>query len=100
MRDRFAAESFAVLLAPFAPHLAEELWASLGTPPSVIDARWPDFDPALTVEDTVEIAVQVNGKMRGTVHGAARDAAEEAVQAAALANERIAAHVAGSSSAR
>ena len=66
----------------------------LGNTPSVIDARWPVFDPALCVEDSVEVAVQVNGKMRGTVT-VARDAAEDAVQAAALANEKIAAHVAG-----
>jgi leucyl-tRNA synthetase len=94
VRDRFAAESFAVLLSPLAPHLAEEIWEALGHPPSVIDARWPAFDPAFTVEDEVEIAVQVNGKMRGTVT-VPRGSAEETVRDAALANERIAAHLAG-----
>jgi leucyl-tRNA synthetase len=94
VRDRFAAESFAVMLSPFAPHLAEEAWSLLGNRPSVIDARWPVFDPELCVEDSVEVAVQVNGKMRGTV-AVGRDTEQEAVQAAVLANERIAAHLAG-----
>ena len=67
VRDRFAAESFAVMLSPLAPHLAEEAWSLLGRPPSVIDAPWPVFDPRLCLEETVEVAVQVNGKMRGTV---------------------------------
>jgi len=66
----------------------------LGHKPSVIDARWPVFDPLLCVEDSVEVAVQVNGKMRGTVT-VARDTAEDDVKAAVLANEKIAAHVAG-----
>jgi leucyl-tRNA synthetase len=94
VRDRFAAESFVVLLSPLAPHLAEEAWSMLGHQPSVIDARWPVFDPALCVEDTVEVAVQVNGKMRGTVT-VARDVPEDVVKAAVLANEKIAAHAAG-----
>jgi leucyl-tRNA synthetase len=92
--DRCAAESFVIMLSPFAPHLAEEAWSMLGKPPSVIDVRWPVFDPALCVEDTVEVAVQVNGKMRGTVT-ASRDAEEDAVKGLVLANEKIAAHVAG-----
>ncbi len=94
VRDRFAAESFVIMLSPLAPHLAEEAWSMLGNKPSVIDARWPVFDPALCVEDSVEVAVQVNGKMRGTVT-VARDTAEDEVKAAVLANEKIAAHVAG-----
>lgn len=94
VRDRFAAESFVVMLSPLAPHLAEEAWSMLGNRPSVIDARWPVFDPALCLEDTVEVAVQVNGKMRGTVT-VARDVPEDVVRAAVLANEKIAAHVVG-----
>jgi leucyl-tRNA synthetase len=94
VRDRFAAESFAVLLCPFAPHLAEELWESLGKPPSVTTARWPAFDPALTIEEEVDIAVQVNGKMRGTIR-LPRGAGEDAVRQAALAVEKIRAHTAG-----
>jgi leucyl-tRNA synthetase len=60
---------FLILLAPFAPHLAEELWAKLSTlnsqpSTSLAYASWPKFDPALLVEDTLEIPVQVNGKLR------------------------------------
>ena len=57
---------FLVLLAPFAPHIAEELWAKLNIqhPISLTYAVWPKFDPALLIEDTLEIPVQVNGKLR------------------------------------
>ncbi|NNF57933.1 MAG: class I tRNA ligase family protein, partial [Rhodothermaceae bacterium] len=61
------AESFVLLLAPFAPHLAEELWGILGHEESLAYASWPEYDEALLVSDTKEIAVQVNGKVRGTV---------------------------------
>jgi leucyl-tRNA synthetase len=62
----------------------------------VTTARWPAFDPALTIEEEVEVAVQVNGKMRGTVR-LPRDAGEDAVREAALAVEKIRAHTAGKS---
>jgi leucyl-tRNA synthetase len=63
---------FLILLQPFAPHVAEELWTKLhasrftlhGSPPSLSYAPWPKHDPALLVEDTLEIPVQVNGKLR------------------------------------
>ncbi len=56
------------MVAPFAPHLAEELWERLGHSGSIFDgANWPAFDPEKAAEDTVRIAVQVNGKLRGTV---------------------------------
>ncbi len=94
VRDRFCGEAFAVMLSPFAPHLAEEVWEAMGNPPSVIDAPWPKFDPALTVEDTIEMAVQINGKMRGTVR-VARGSSQEVVQAAIGGDERISAHLEG-----
>ena len=94
VRNRFAAESFVVMLSPFAPHLAEELWASLGHAPTVEDAPWPVFDPALTVEETVEIAVQVNGKMRDAI-AISRDAEEAEVRDAALAREKVRSQTAG-----
>jgi leucyl-tRNA synthetase len=75
-----------VMLAPFAPHFAEECWERLGHGTSVFEARWPAFDPALVVESTVEIVVQVNGKTRSKVT-VARDADEATVLAAALADE-------------
>ena len=82
------------LVAPFAPHLAEECWARLGGTGSVFDAGWPAYDPALLVADTVTIAVQVGGKTRGTVQLAA-DATQDDALAAALAEPAIARFVAG-----
>jgi leucyl-tRNA synthetase len=59
-------EPLVILLAPFAPHFAEECWARLGhTDPTVFAARWPAFDPTLARESEVELVVQVNGKVRG-----------------------------------
>lgn len=66
-RSRALLEPFVLLLSPFAPHLAEELWGILGHEPSVSQQPWPVFDPALTVSDRLTIPVQVNGKLRGKV---------------------------------
>ena len=74
-------KTFVQLLAPYAPHLAEEAWEGLQGEGSLSTAPWPLCDPSLLVEDTVTLAVQVNGKMRGTVELEA--GAEEAVAAAA-----------------
>ena len=82
------------LVAPFAPHVAEELWERMGGAGSVFDAGWPAFDPALTVADVVKLAVQVNGKLRGTVE-LAPDATEADAVAAALAMPEIAKWVTG-----
>ncbi|MCX6704086.1 MAG: class I tRNA ligase family protein, partial [Candidatus Woesebacteria bacterium] len=61
-------ETLALLLAPFAPHLSEEVWVEiLGKPFSIHKANWPKYDDSLIRSDTVEIVVQVNGKMRGTL---------------------------------
>jgi leucyl-tRNA synthetase len=79
---REAVEKLVLCLAPYAPHLGEELWAQLGSTKtargSVLDAPWPSFDPALCVDEVVEVAVQVNGKVRGRA-SLARDASEDAV---------------------
>jgi len=80
--DRQSLETLVILLAPLAPHLAEELWQMLGRQPSVFDAHWPEADPAMLVADQVTVAVQVNGKTRATVDVAA-DASEEDVMHAA-----------------
>jgi leucyl-tRNA synthetase len=64
---RGLAENFTLLLAPFAPHLAEEVWSVLGHKESLVRHPWPTFDAAKLADSTVEIAVQVNGKLRGTV---------------------------------
>jgi leucyl-tRNA synthetase len=81
-------EKFILLLAPFAPHMAEEVWAALGHTESIANAPWPAFDPALVKDDTLEIAVQVNGKLRDTISIAA-DADSAIVQKLALASEKV-----------
>ncbi len=82
------------LVAPFAPHLAEECWQQLGHATSVFDAGWPSFDPSMLVDDEVDVIVQVNGKVRGKVRVAA-DATQDAVLALALADAAIAKFVVG-----
>ena len=57
-------QGLTLLLSPFSPHLAEELWLKLGQPAPVLDARWPEVDEALAREDSVQVVVQVNGKLR------------------------------------
>ncbi len=59
-----AIKTLVILLAPFAPHIAEELWHELGQPGSVHKQPWPQYDPAALVREEVEIVVQVNGKVR------------------------------------
>jgi leucyl-tRNA synthetase len=66
-RPRRVIEPFLLVLAPFAPHVTEELWARLGHPPSISQQPWPEFDPALTVSERLTIPVQVNGKLRGRI---------------------------------
>ena len=87
------ARRFTQLLAPFAPHLGEELWRVLGASESITYEPWPTFDPAVLVLNTLTIAVQVNGKMRGTVDVAA-DAVTADVVAAAKADPKIMPHLA------
>jgi len=89
---REVAEPLTLMLAPFAPHLAEELWQRLGHPGSLAYAPFPVADPALLVDDAVTYPVQVNGKVRARVDVPA-GAPEDAVRAAALA--AVAEHLAG-----
>ncbi len=91
---RPVAEALVLLLAPLAPHVAEELWARLGHPESLATEPFPVADPALLVDDTVEIPVQLNGKVRTRVHVPA-DADAAAVEAAARADDRVAALLEG-----
>ena len=84
--DRQLVQDLVVMLAPFAPHFAEECWERLGHRTSVFDELWPEWEPELVVEDDVEVAVQVNGKTRSRV-SVPRDSSETAVVAAALADE-------------
>jgi len=92
---RAEVEPLVPLVAPFAPHLAEELWERLGHEGTIFDgASWPEYDPAKTVEDTVNYAVQVNGKLRGTV-AVARGMDEAEVVAIARVEENVARHLDG-----
>ena len=89
-----AVESFIQLLAPLAPHIAEELWEFLGHAESIIHAGWPQFDESKLQEDTIKIIFQVNGKYRGDAQLPADVSKEDAI-AAAKKNERLLPHLEG-----
>jgi len=86
---QWALETLTQLIAPFAPHIAEELWEQLGGDGSVHVAEWPTWDDKLLVEETVTVAVQVNGKLRGTITIYVGDDEAKAVELA-KADEKIA----------
>jgi leucyl-tRNA synthetase len=88
-RPREAMEKFTLLLAPYAPHLAEELWEILGHENSLAYESWPDFDESLTIDESIEIVLQVNGKVRAKITVPA-DADRAALEDAARKNEKIA----------
>lgn len=88
VRPRTALEPLVLLLAPFAPHLAEELWAALGHSKSLAYEPWPKYDEALTREDVVEVPVQINGKVRARLQVAA-GSDEASLRKTALADERV-----------
>ncbi|HLX30487.1 MAG TPA: class I tRNA ligase family protein, partial [Casimicrobiaceae bacterium] len=83
-----------MLLAPFAPYLAHELWEMLGEKGNLLKAPWPKYDAALAKEEEIEIPVQVNGKLRSRIVVPA-DATEETVLERALADEKVRAAIAG-----
>ncbi len=87
--DKEAKKTVVRLIAPIAPHLAEECWEKLGGEYSVVDQGWPEYDEALTIDDTVTLGVQVNGKVRGEVEVAA-DASKEDALALARSNDNVA----------
>ncbi|MEO5657806.1 MAG: leucine--tRNA ligase, partial [Nitrospiria bacterium] len=89
-----ALDTLALLLAPFAPHLAEQLWFERGHPPSVGRRDWPVADPAWLTEARVTVPVQINGKLRGTIVVDA-SASQEDVVAVALADPKIQGWVGG-----
>lgn len=82
------------LIAPLAPHLAEELWEQLGEKESIFDSSWPEYDESLTVSSTVTLAVQVNGKLRGQVKVSA-DVAEAEALSMAAEQENVQKHLEG-----
>ncbi len=81
---RFGVATLAQLIGPLTPHLAEEMWRSLGHTDMLSETAWPSFDLALLVDDTATLAVQVNGKLRGTID-VAKGAPNDVCEAAALA---------------
>ena len=91
---RAAVEPLVLMVAPVAPHLAEELWQRLGNATSLAHGPFPVADPAYLVEETVEYPVQVNGKVRGRITVPA-NADADAVEAAALADEKVQTSLAG-----
>jgi leucyl-tRNA synthetase len=82
VRPTRAMETFALLLAPMAPHMAEELWSLLGHEKTLAFETWPTFDPALLKDAQVEVPVQINGKLRGRVVVAAEAGGQEIEQTA------------------
>jgi len=93
---REAVEALIRMLAPFAPHTAEELWEMLGHDTGLAAATWPPFDPAVARAEEVVVPVQINGKVRGRI-SVSPDAAENDLQAAALADPAVQSHLAGKS---
>lgn len=79
------AEAFVLILSPWAPHLAEELWSRMGNRESLAHVPWPTWDPEALVQDRVTLAVQVQGRMRGTVVVDPDDNEEHVVAAAQAA---------------
>lgn len=79
--DHETLESAIILLAPFAPHISEELWEMMGHTTSVFDNQWPVYDEAAMKEDEIEIAVQINGKTKGVVRISADASKEDAIAA-------------------
>jgi len=91
---RFAVETSVLLLSPFAPHIAEELWAVLGHSPSILQCPWPKTDPNALLRDTTEIVLQVNGKIRGRITvpaGIDKERLEDIV----LGHEKVQKHIDG-----
>jgi leucyl-tRNA synthetase len=82
------------MLAPFAPHIAEELWESFGHSESLSRSQWPEFSAELAREEEIEVAVQVNGKLRSRIFASA-GASDTELREAALADEKVKAAIEG-----
>lgn len=94
VRPKSALRTFVLLLAPFAPHVAEELWAALGNSNTLAYEPWPKFDPELCKADEIEIPVQVNGKLKAKLMLPA-EVDNAAMEAAALADDGVKAALGG-----
>jgi len=91
---REAVDALVLMISPFTPHMAEELWEQLGRTPGLVCAPWPVCDPEVAKADEVVVPVQVNGKLRGRITVPA-DSTQDAIREAALADAAVAAHVQG-----
>ncbi len=91
---REALESLILMISPFAPHIADELWEALGHAQPLLRAPWPSADPRLSAEEELEIPVQVNGRLRSRIRVAA-DMSDEEIQSRACADEKVAQHLNG-----
>ena len=85
---REAIDALVLMISPFAPHTAEELWHSLGHVDGLMKAKWPQFDPEVAKAAEVVVPVQVNGKLRGRVNAPA-DASEDRLRELALADPAV-----------
>ncbi len=94
IRPKSVIEKFILILAPFAPHVAEELWEKSGHSDSLAYQRWPEYDPELVKEKEIELAVQIRGKIKDRIVVAA-DATEEQIKQKALSSEKVVAAMAG-----
>ena len=90
--DRELIETMTILLAPFTPHVASEIWEQYRHGGSIFDESWPEYDESKMVEDTIEIAVQINGKTKNTVEISASASKEEAIN---IAKEAVAGKLTG-----
>jgi len=88
VRSKSVLKTFMLILSPFAPHLAEEIWCALGAITTLSYEPWPTFDASLLKVDTIEVPVQINGKVRGKLTVAAGISKED-LEASALADEKI-----------
>ena len=91
---REESEAFLLILSPYAPHLAEELWSRLGHTATLAEESWPEFNPDAIVDETIEMAIQVMGKLRGTI-SVSKDASKDEVLDQAKANANVARHLEG-----
>jgi leucyl-tRNA synthetase len=90
----FSVRSLLLLLFPFAPHVTSELWEQAGFGGSIDEQKFPEYDPKALIKDEVELALQVNGKVRSKLV-VPTGASKEDIEAAALADEKVQAHLAG-----
>lgn len=85
---RFAIENLLLLISPFAPHIAEELWSQIGNEPSILEAPWPQWDEELSKEEEYELVIQINGKVRAKTR-IPQGLTEEAIKEKVLSEPRV-----------